>query len=59
MSYHITSCRITSLYITLHSPGLDETAVGEKVPVAEGTPEDTDADISTAVVSVDQALEMS
>ena len=53
------SCQITSH----RSPALDETAVGEKVSVAEGTPEDTDADISTdistAVVSVDQALEIS
>ena len=66
LSYHITSHRVASHYITSYrvashhitshrSPGLDETTVGENVSVTEGTPEDTDTDISTAVVSVDQA----
>ena len=65
VSHHITSHYITSYQITSHrSPALDETAVGEKVSVAEGTPEDTDTDISidqdacTAVVSVDQACKV-
>ena len=61
-SHRVASHRVASHHIRSHrSPALDETAVGEKVSVAEGTPEDTDisTDISTAVVSVHQAYEIS